>query len=229
MSKSCCQTFWNLLDALQRPHAIRFHYTWTSFDYQHSSCLLIILHTVNRVWYSLSRLSSFRMHNTYYVLFCKLTVCFHLLFLTYSRLFSLSKWYLHIKFVLSSCKLFYLPYIQLDWMSSVSRWKIHSKKKNVTARATTIPRPPMESSRQGESKYFVYIFVWSFFNSYFLSIRKGSQQKYTRQIWIHPVKYSSAEVSDPYEVPRFVRELIFNVGKEVKLICMRSIISPSRI
>ena len=129
MSKSCCQTFWNLLDALQRPHAIRFHYTWTSFDYQHSSCLLIILHTVNRVWYSLSRLSSFRMHNTYYVLFCKLTVCFHLLFLTYSRLFSLSKWYLHIKFVLSSCKLFYLPYIQLDWMSSVSRWKIHSKKK----------------------------------------------------------------------------------------------------
>ena len=34
--------------------------------------------------------------------------------------------------------------------------------------------------------------------------------------------YSPAEVSDPSEVPRFVRELFFNAGKEVKLVaCAR--------
>ena len=44
------------------------------------------------------------------------------------------------------------------------------------------------------------------------------EQKQTTQIWIRLVEYSSAEVSDPSEVPRFVRELMFNVFQEVKLI-----------
>ena len=39
-----------------------------------------------------------------------------------------------------------------------------------------------------------------------------------------PIEYSSAEVSGPSEVPRFVQELIFKLVKEVKLICMGSII-----
>ena len=36
------------------------------------------------------------------------------------------------------------------------------------------------------------------------------KQKYTWQIWIRVVKYSSAEASDPSEVPRINGELIFS-------------------
>ena len=49
------------------------------------------------------------------------------------------------------------------------------------------------------------------------------------QIWIHLIEYSSAEVSDPSEVPPFVQELIFNVFQEVKLIYVRSIKVCSRV
>ena len=55
------------------------------------------------------------------------------------------------------------------------------------------------------------------------------EQKYTQKIQICLVEYLSAEVSDPSEVPQFVQELIINVVKEVKLICVRSIILCSRV
>ena len=45
-----------------------------------------------------------------------------------------------------------------------------------------------------------------------------------RILYIH-----SAEVSDLSEVPRFVREIIFKVIKEVKLVSVRSIISCSHV
>ena len=49
-----------------------------------------------------------------------------------------------------------------------------------------------------------------FLASYFSKdVKNGPQQTWTRKNWIRLVKYSSAEVSDPSEVPRFVRELIF--------------------
>ena len=39
-------------------------------------------------------------------------------------------------------------------------------------RATMNPRPQMKSSRQGESRSFWYIFLWSFFDLLFLKTRK---------------------------------------------------------
>ena len=56
-----------------------------------------------------------------------------------------------------------------------------------------------------------------------------SERHWTKQNRIRVVEYSRFEVSDPSEVPRFVRELIFNVFQEVKLICVRSIKSCSRV
>ena len=46
-------------------------------------------------------------------------------------------------------------------------------------------------------------------------MKTGSEHKWNR---IRLVEYSFAELLDPSEVPRFVRELIFNLVKEVKLI-----------
>ena len=96
-------------------------------------------------------------------------------------------------------------------------------KKNV--RATTILRLLLECSWRGESKSSVYIYVRSIFDLlFFLTCEKTSEQKYTRKIWIRLVKYSFVEVSDPSQMTRFVRELIFNViSKEVKLICARAL------
>ena len=48
-------------------------------------------------------------------------------------------------------------------------------------------------------------------------VKAWPQQKYTQQIWIHLVEYSSFKVSGPSEVPRFVLKLIFYLVKEVKL------------
>ena len=56
-----------------------------------------------------------------------------------------------------------------------------------------------------------------------------AEQKYTRQIWTHLVKFLSAEVSDPYEGPRVDGKLIFYLVEEVKMICVRSIISRLRV
>ena len=79
-----------------------------------------------------------------------------------------------------------------------------------TRRATTLLRPPLKSSRRGESRSTEYIFLWSFLTSYFLKqVKIWSQQKYTQQNQIRLVKYSSSEVSGPSEVPRFVGKFIF--------------------
>ena len=54
-----------------------------------------------------------------------------------------------------------------------------------------------------------------FFSDHFLTsiffkqVKAWPQQKYTQQIWIRLVEYSSSEVSGPSEVPRFVFKLIF--------------------
>ena len=60
-------------------------------------------------------------------------------------------------------------------------------------------------------------------------VKMWSQQKGTRQIWIRLVKYSASELSDPSEVHRMVGKLIVRLVKEVKLICVSSIISCSCI
>ena len=44
-----------------------------------------------------------------------------------------------------------------------------------------------------------------------------SEHRRTKQIWSRLVEYSSAEVSDPSEVPRINGKLIFKLVKEVKL------------
>ena len=56
-----------------------------------------------------------------------------------------------------------------------------------------------------------------------------SKHHWTKQNRICLVKYLSAEVSDLSKVPRFVRELIFLLVQEVKLICVRSIILCLRV
>ena len=55
------------------------------------------------------------------------------------------------------------------------------------------------------------------------------QQNKTRQIWIRLVKYSSTKVSDLSEGPQIIGKLIFHLVKEVKLICVHSIILCSRV
>ena len=76
---------------------------------------------------------------------------------------------------------------------------------------TINPRPRMKSSRREESRSTGYIFLWSFLTSYFLKqVKTWCQQKYTQQIWIRLVEYSSSKVSGPSKVPRFVSKLIFS-------------------
>ena len=50
------------------------------------------------------------------------------------------------------------------------------------------------------------------------------KQKWPGQIQIGLVKYPSSKVSDPSEVPRFVGKLVFDLVKEVKLVCVSSIL-----
>ena len=74
-------------------------------------------------------------------------------------------------------------------------------------------KPPLESSRQGQSRSAWYIFVNLFLTSQPLKqVKTWPQQKYTRQIWIRLVECSSSEISCPSEVPRFVSKLIFSSG-----------------
>ena len=49
-----------------------------------------------------------------------------------------------------------------------------------TRRVTTIPRPPLKSSRQGESRSTGYIFLWSFFDLLFL---KTSENRIPTKIY----------------------------------------------
>ena len=53
----------------------------------------------------------------------------------------------------------------------------HEKSTPEKKRATINPRPRMESSRQGESKYTVSIFVWSTFGLLFLKYVKTEPQQ----------------------------------------------------
>ena len=90
---------------------------------------------------------------------------------------------------------------------------IRADKKSIcqrTRRATINPRQWMKSSRRGEFRSSRYIFCGQFLTSYFLKqVKVWPQQKYTQQIWIRLVEYSSSKVSGPSEVPRFVFKLIF--------------------
>ena len=71
---------------------------------------------------------------------------------------------------------------------------VQADKKSIchrTRRARIISRPPLESSRRGEFRSFRYIFCDHFLTFYFLKqVKTWLQQKYTRKIWILPVKYS---------------------------------------
>ena len=58
-----------------------------------------------------------------------------------------------------------------------------------TIGATTLSRPPLESSRRGESRSAVHIFSDHFLTSYFLKqVKAWPQQKYAQQIWIRLVE-----------------------------------------
>ena len=55
----------------------------------------------------------------------------------------------------------------------------------------------------------VYFSVIIFDLLFLKQVKIWSQQKYTQKIWIRLAEYSSAEVSDPSEMPRMVGRLIF--------------------
>ena len=82
-----------------------------------------------------------------------------------------------------------------------------------------------------ENSNLIWLFLKNLFlTSFFIiTFQIMPKQKYTTQNWIHLIKYSCSEVSDPSEAPRFKRESIFKAVKEVKLIFMRSIISCLRV
>ena len=107
--------------------------------------------------------------------------------------------------------------LSLQWINSSKfgdSWIGHpigaEKKIQQTVRATTIPRLPLENSRQREFRSSGFHFLWSFFDLFFLKqVKTWPEQKYTRQILIRLVVYSSAEVSDRSEVPRINGKLFF--------------------
>ena len=116
---------------------------------------------------------------------------------------------------------------EIDWNPSINTRKTNSRK---TVRAATILRPPLESSRRGESKFAWSSPVKAIFDIFFkITFQIISEHDWTKQNRIRLVEYSCSEVSGPSEVPRFVRELIFKLFKEVKLICVCLIIPCSRV
>ena len=88
-----------------------------------------------------------------------------------------------------------------------------------TVRATTIPRPPLESPWSGESRSAWSIFVNFIFDLFF----QNNFPNYAQ------TKVNHEDLDSPRQifVPWFVRESMFNVILEVKLICVRSIKSCS--
>ena len=126
-------------------------------------------------------------------------------------------------------RILYKKLIPLDYWST-----IRLQKKSIcqqTREATTIPGPPYWKALGKENLDLPGTFVCDrcLASYFFEQVKTWPEQKWTRQIWIRLVEYSSAKFSDPSEVPRFVRELIFSVFKEVKLICVRLIKSCSRV
>ena len=89
----------------------------------------------------------------------------------------------------------------------------HAHKKSIfqqIRRATTIPRPPLKSSRQGKLRSAVTSFVKPIFGVLFLKhVKTGSQQKWSRQIWIRLVEHFRSKVSNPFEVPRINCKMTF--------------------
>ena len=86
-----------------------------------------------------------------------------------------------------------------------------------TERATTIPRPPLESSRQEESKSILTILVKFVFSLFFritfqILSRENSQSRIGFAL---SNTYSPTDVSDPSGVPWFVRQLIFKVVNRI--------------
>ena len=69
---------------------------------------------------------------------------------------------------------------------------------------------PLESSWRGESKSALSIFVKIIFDLFSQNnFPNNVRTQWTKQSQIRLVEPSYAEVSDPSEVPRFVRKLIF--------------------
>ena len=117
--------------------------------------------------------------------------------------------------------------LQLDWTPNTSRQKIICQR---TRRATTIPTPRLESSRQGEFRSAGFRVVSSSFASFSKSLSKWRPNK------MEPGRFGFASLNTLVprsqvfsEVPQINCKLIFHLVKEVKLICVRSIISCSRV
>ena len=108
--------------------------------------------------------------------------------------------YLHL-----SCWLGFV--LQLGWTSKMSRRKINFQKnqKGYDYSETTIGK----LSARKIQIFQVYLCVIHFHFFFKITFQIMLKQKYTRQIWIHLVKYSSADVADPSEVPRFVIKTFF--------------------
>ena len=74
------------------------------------------------------------------------------------------------------------------------------------------------------------IFCVIHFDLFFrITFQIAPEPKCTQKNRMRLVEHSCSEVSDPFEVPWFVRESIFKVVQEVKLICVRLIISCLRV
>ena len=116
-------------------------------------------------------------------------------------------------------------HVQLDWTSNTSRQKINfpTNQKGDDNSETIVGKL---SARR--IQIFRVYFLWSFFGLLFFKTGEDmTPTKYSRKIWIRLVEYSSSEVSDPSEVPRFVGKSFFYLVKDFKLICVRLIISRS--
>ena len=97
-------------------------------------------------------------------------------------------------------------YITLTLSYSWIAHQLHIHEKSIclrTRRVATVPRPPLESSRRREFRPAWYISVKFIFDLFFrLTFQILPRQRYTSQIRIRLVEYSSSEVSDPSEVLR---------------------------
>ena len=85
---------------------------------------------------------------------------------------------------------------------------------------------PLHKALDMENPYLPSIFLCDQFfgHLFFKTCDNRAPTKYTKQNQIRPVEYSCAKFSGPSGVPRFVRELVFWIFKEVKLVCVFLII-----
>ena len=162
----------------------------------------------------------------------KQNLCLRLLltvsFLSNSVFYGSMSWELMEWIQVRRLEIWRVTYIQLGWTSNMSRQKNDSWK---IVRATTIPRPPLESSRQGKSRsswsIFCKIYFWPliFWNMWKQGLNKN------RPSWIGFAS-SNTRLLRYQTLLRCIGSYgnyFFNVVKEVKLICVRLIISCSRV